>query len=219
MHPGPYLTLTVSDTGPGMDEAVQKRVFEPFFTTKEIGQGTGLGLAVVYGIVKAHQGAITVSSKPALGATFTVYLPRDTSGEKTETATDRPIPRGTERILFVDDDPALVELAESLLHGLGYQVTGTTDSMDALRTFSERPDAFDLVITDQTMPQMAGAVLAYKLKEIRPGIPVILCTGYSETIAPSEAGWMGMQAFVIKPLLKRETAETIRRVLDRLRAG
>jgi PAS domain S-box-containing protein len=219
MHPGPYLTLTVSDTGPGMDEAVQKRVFEPFFTTKEIGQGTGLGLAVVYGIVKAHQGTITVSSEPGLGSTFTVYLPRDTSGEKAEPVTDRPIPGGTERILFVDDDEALVELAEGLLHSLGYQVTSTTDSMDALRTFSKRPNAFDLVITDQTMPKMTGAVLAQKLKEIRPCIPVILCTGYSETIAPREAESMGIQAFVIKPLLKRETAETIRRVLDRPRAG
>ncbi len=218
LHPGTYLTLTVSDSGPGIDKDVQKRVFEPFFTTKEVGQGTGLGLAVVYGIVKAHQGTITISSEPGHGSTFTVYLPPDTSGKKVEPLADLPIPRGTERILFVDDDAQLVELAERLLRGLGYQVTGTTDGMDALRTFSERPNAFDLVITDQTMPQMTGAVLAYKLKEIRPGIPVILCTGYSEAIAPAEAESMGIQAFVLKPLLKRETAETIRRVLDRPRA-
>ena len=214
MRPGTYLALTVSDTGPGMDEAVQKRIFEPFFTTKEIGQGTGLGLAVVYGTVKAHHGAITVSSEPGLGSTFTVYLPRDTSGEKAEPVTSQLVPRGMERILFVDDDEALVELGEGLLHGLGYQVMGTTDSVDALQRFSERPDAFDLVITDQTMPKMTGAILAQKLKKIRPDIPVIMCTGYSETIAPREAESMGIQAFVIKPLLKRETAETIRRVLD-----
>ena len=214
MQPGTYVTLTVSDTGSGMDEAVQKRIFEPFFTTKEKGQGTGLGLAVVYGIVKAHQGTITVSSEPGLGSTFTVYLPRYTSGDKTEPVAGRSVPGGTERILFVDDEEALVELTGGLLHGLGYQVVGTTDSLDALQTFSERPDAFDLVITDQTMPRMTGAVLAQKLKEIRPDIPVILCTGYSETISQEKAESMGIDGFVMKPLSKTELGETIRRMLD-----
>ena len=214
MRSGTYVTLTVSDTGPGMDEAVQKRVFEPFFTTKEKGQGTGLGLAVVYGIVKAHQGTITVSSEPGLGSTFTVYLPRYTSGEKAEPVTGRSMSRGTERILFVDDEEALVELAEGLLRSLGYQVVGATDSLDALQTFSERPDAFDLVITDQTMPKMTGAVLAQRLKEIRPDIPVILCTGYSETISQEKAESMGIDGFVMKPVSKNEIGETIRRVLD-----
>ena len=216
MEPGAYLTLTVSDTGHGMDEEVRKKLFEPFFTTKEKGQGTGMGLAVVYGIVKAHHGAITVSSKPGQGSVFTVYLPQYMSDEGSEQKTTRGLaPGGKERILFVDDEEALVELGEYMLQRLGYRVVGKTDSMEALKTFAEHPEAFDLVITDQTMPQMTGAIFAQKLKEIRPDIPVILCTGYSETISPEEAESMGIQAFVMKPLSRNEAAETIRRVLGR----
>ncbi len=213
MEPGAYVTLTVSDTGHGMDEEVKKKLFEPFFTTKEKGQGTGMGLAVVYGIVKAHHGAITVSSEPGRGSTFTVYLPQYMSDEKPEQKTRSLTPGGKERILFVDDEEALVELGEYMLQRLGYEVVGKTDSVAALKTFAEHPEAFDLVITDQTMPQMTGALLTQKLKEIRPDIPVILCTGYSETISPEEAESMGVQAFVMKPLARNEAAETIRRVL------
>ena len=122
MQPGTYVTLTVSDTGPGMDEDVKGRIFEPFFTTKERGQGTGMGLAVVYGIVKSHQGVITVLSQPGQGATFTVYLPRYTSTEKADEPASRPIPKGKERILFVDDEELLVEMAEGMLDRLGYRV-------------------------------------------------------------------------------------------------
>jgi CheY-like chemotaxis protein/anti-sigma regulatory factor (Ser/Thr protein kinase) len=215
MEPGAYVTLTVSDTGHGMDEAVQKKLFEPFFTTKEKGQGTGMGLAVAYGIVKAHHGAITVSSKPGQGSTFIVYLPQYMSDEKPEQKTHSVTPGGKERILFVDDEEALVELGEYMLQRLGYQVVGKTDSMDALKTFAEHPEAFDLVITDQTMPEMTGALLAQKLREIRPDIPVVLCTGFSETISAEEAESIGIQAFVMKPLSKDEAAETIRRVLGR----
>ncbi|MGD0233055.1 MAG: PAS domain S-box protein [Syntrophorhabdales bacterium] len=215
MEPGAYVTLTVSDTGHGMDEAVQKKLFEPFFTTKEKGQGTGMGLAVAYGIVKAHHGAITVSSKPGQGSTFIVYLPQYMSDEKPEQKTHSVTPGGKERILFVDDEEALVELGEYMLQRLGYQVVGKTDSMDALKTFAEHPESFDLVITDQTMPEMTGALLAQKLREIRPDIPVVLCTGFSETISAEEAESIGIQAFVMKPLSKDEAAETIRRVLGR----
>ncbi|HUJ89184.1 MAG TPA: PAS domain S-box protein [Syntrophorhabdales bacterium] len=215
MQPGTYVTFTVSDTGPGMDEEVKTRIFEPFFTTKERGQGTGMGLAVVYGIVKSHQGVISVLSRPGQGATFTVYLPRYISGEKTDEPLSRPIPKGKERILFVDDEELLVEMAEGMLGRLGYSVLGKTDSVDALRIFAEDPDAFDLVITDQTMPEMTGAALAQKLKEIRSDIPLILCTGYSETISQEKAESMGIHGFVMKPLSRNELGETVRRVLDK----
>ncbi len=214
MRPGAYVTLMVSDTGPGMHEDVKDRIFEPFFTTKERGQGTGMGLAVVYGIVKGHHGVITVLSEPGQGATFEVYLPRHTSGEKgTDEPASRPIPRGRERILFVDDEEMLVEMAEGMLGHLGYEVTGKTDSTDALQTFAKEPNAFDLVVTDHTMPQMTGAILAQKLKEIRPDIPVILCTGYSETISKEKAESMGIDGFVMKPLSRNELGEIVRRVL------
>ena len=215
MQPGTYVTLTVSDTGPGMHEDVKTRIFEPFFTTKERGQGTGMGLAVVYGIVKSHQGVITVLSQPGQGATFTVYLPRYTSAEKTDEPASRPFPKGKERILFVDDEELLVEMAEGMLGRLGYKVVGTTDSADALQTFAKDPHAFDLVITDHTMPQMTGANLAQKLKEIRPDIPIILCTGYSETISQEKAESMGIDGFVMKPLSRNELGEVVRRVLDK----
>jgi CheY-like chemotaxis protein len=153
-------------------------------------------------------------SQPEQGATFTVYLPRHTSGEKADEPTSRPVPKGRERILFVDDEEMLVEMAEGMLGHLGYRVTGTTDSMSALQTFAQDPGAFDLVLTDHTMPQMTGAVLAQKLKEIRPDIPVILCTGYSETISKEKAESMGIDGFVMKPLSRNELAETVRRVLD-----
>ena len=219
MQPGTYVTLAVSDTGQGMNEEVQKKLFEPFFTTKEKGQGTGMGLAVAYGIVKAHHGAITVASEPGRGSTFTVYLPRYASDEKAEQKTSSLVTGGSERILFVDDEEALVELGDDILRRLGYHVVGKTDSMDALKTFAEHPEAFDLVITDQTMPQMTGVLLMQRLRNIRPDIPVILCTGYSETISAEEAESMGIQAFVMKPLSKNEVAETIRRVLDRANAS
>ncbi len=215
MQSGTYVTLTVSDTGLGMHEDVKTRIFEPFFTTKERGQGTGMGLAVVYGIVQSHQGAITVASQPGQGATFTVYLPRYTSTQKTDEPASRPIPTGKERILFVDDEDLLVEMAEGMLGRLGYKVVGTTDSANALQTFAKDPHAFDLVITDHTMPQMTGATLAQRLKEIRPDIPIILCTGYSETISQEKAESMGIDGFVMKPLSRNELGEVVRRVLDK----
>ena len=214
MKPGRYVTLAVSDTGHGMDEEIKKKLFEPFFTTKEKGQGTGMGLAVVYGIVKAHHGGITVESEPGRGSTFTVYLPCYESPAKPEQKSDSLTLGGTERILFVDDEEALVELGEHMLQRLGYDVVGKTDGTEALKTFAEHPRRFDLVITDQTMPAMTGALLAGKLRAIRPDIPIILCTGYSDTVSPEEAKSMDIQAFLMKPLSRIEVAETIRRVLD-----
>ncbi|OPY68636.1 MAG: Blue-light-activated protein [Syntrophorhabdaceae bacterium PtaU1.Bin034] len=214
IKPGKFLALKVTDTGQGMDEEVQKRIFEPFFSTKGLGQGTGMGLAVVYGIVKAHDGAITVSSAPGAGSTFTVYLPKAAPVADAETEEAKSLPRGKETILLIDDERPIVDAADRMISSLGYKVIGKVDSLEALRVFSENPAAFDLVITDQAMPKMTGLVLTAKIKTMRPDIPVILCTGYSDVISPEKAESLGIEGYVMKPLLKRELAEVVRRVLD-----
>jgi PAS domain S-box-containing protein len=216
LSPGPYVKLEVSDTGHGMDPEVMERIFDPYFTTKGLGEGTGLGLAVVYGIVKSCGGAIKVHSKPGEGSTFQVLLPRIEDTEKAaqieEVAT---IPAGNERILLVDDEEDLVDTVQEILERLGYQVTARTSSIEALKLFRSRFDEFDLVITDQTMPKMTGADLAEKIIRIRPDIPIILCTGSSELISKEKAERMGVQGFVMKPVVIREMARTVRKVLDR----
>jgi len=213
--PGPYLRLTVSDTGHGMPQEVIDKIFEPYFTTKEIGRGTGLGLSVVHGIVKSHGGAITCSSTPGKGTAFEVYLPEvESVGKGVERMEKEPYQKGTERILFVDDEPALVSLAEKMLGKMGYEVSPKTDSREALATFRDNPHLYDLVITDMTMPGMPGDMLARKLLEIRSDIPVILCTGYSERTSEEKARQMGVRAFVLKPFEMRDLARTIRTVLD-----
>jgi two-component system, cell cycle sensor histidine kinase and response regulator CckA len=216
VSPGKYLRLTVSDTGAGIDNEIMDRIFDPFFTTKKPGEGTGLGLSVVYGIVKSYGGAITVQSEAGKGTEFNVYLPlvieeTERYGAKDET----PLPRGKESILFVDDEAALVQLATSILSGLGYEVTGRTSSLEALELFRTRPDNFDLVITDMTMPNMTGSELAQQLMRIRPDMPVILCTGFSEAITQDKAKTIGVKDFIMKPIVKRQIAEAIRRVLDK----
>jgi PAS domain S-box-containing protein len=214
LAPGAYLELSVKDTGCGMDAATKNRIFEPFFTTKERGQGTGLGLAVVHGIVQSLGGAITVSTEPGSGSTFTVFLPKVAHKEKAQAEVAREVVGGTERILFVDDEEILVELAREMLGRLGYEVVAITDSAEALKIFSAWPDRFQCVITDYTMPKATGVELAKGLMRIRPDIPIILCTGHTEMISRDEARTMGIREFVTKPLVKREMAETIRRALD-----
>ena len=176
--------LSVKDTGSGMDEEIKKRIFEPFFTTKPVGEGTGLGLSVVYGIVKNHKGGITVYSEPGKGSVFKVYLPRVDPGVSVapETPKPIPIPRGNERILVVDDEEFIVNSVRNMLQHLGYKVTALMDSQEALKLFSEKPSQFDLVMTDQTMPFMTGEDLGKEFMRIRPDIPIILCTGYSDLI-------------------------------------
>ena len=215
LSPGKYLRLTVSDTGAGINKEIRDRIFDPFFTTKKPGEGTGLGLSVVYGIVKSYGGAITVNSEVGRGTEFNAYLPlviEDTGsyGAKEET----PIPRGKERILFVDDEAALVQLATSILSGLGYEVAGRTSSLEALELFRMRPDSFDLVITDMTMPNMTGSELAQELMRLRPDMPVILCTGFSEAITQEKARALGVKDFIMKPIVQRQMAGAIRRALD-----
>ncbi|HUT84445.1 MAG TPA: response regulator, partial [Thermodesulfobacteriota bacterium] len=212
---GPYLSLTVLDTGRGMDKAVRDRIFEPYFTTKRTGEGTGIGLTVVHGIVKSYGGAITVESEPGRGSIFQVLLPR-LKGAVVEEEHKKVVlpPRGTERILFVDDEPALVNIGRRMLEGLGYEVVTSTSGIETLSTFRRQPENFDLVITDMTMPKMTGDRLAIELLGIRPGIPIILCTGFSERITGEKAKEIGIRKFVMKPLLMNDLAEAVREVLD-----
>ncbi len=214
MTPGEYVALIVSDTGSGMSNEVQERIFDPFFTTKPVGEGIGMGLSVVYGIVQIHKGAITVSSEPGKGSTFSVFFPRARQKEKLPKETPETVPGGTERILFVDDEELLVEMTGSLLEGIGYHVTATTDCREALKIFSENPESFDLVIVDEAMPYMTGSDLAKEMMKLRRDIPVILCTGYSELISEEDVKAMGVKELVLKPLTRQETAEIVRRVLD-----
>jgi CheY-like chemotaxis protein len=212
---GPYVRLTIRDTGHGMTPEVMKRIFEPYFTTKELGRGTGLGLSVVHGIVKSHGGAIACTSAPEKGTAFDVYLPELEIGlEKSSSRKETPLPTGSECILFVDDEPALAKMFENMLEKLGYRVVTRTSSVEALEIFLANPGEFDLVITDMTMPVMTGDELALKVMKVRPDIPVMLCTGYSEHISEEEAKRVGIREFVMKPLEMTKLAQTIRRVLD-----
>ena len=219
MQPGAYLVLSIKDTGSGMDEEVKKRIFEPFFTTKPAGEGTGLGLSVVYGIVKSHKGSITVSSEPGKGSIFTIYLPKADTGAPEKLETFNPIRKGNERILLIDDEEIIVNSVRNTLERVGYKVTAVTDSQRAIILFSADPAQFDLVMTDQTMPNMTGESLGKDMMRIRPDIPIILCTGYSDSISPEKVREMGFQGFLMKPFTMAEGAELVRYVLDRNIAG
>jgi PAS domain S-box-containing protein len=214
LSPGAYIKLRIIDTGPGMEKAILDRIFDPFFTTKERGEGTGMGLAVVLGIVKSHGGTITVESEVGKGSTFNVFLPVIMREVDHKVSNKAPIPTGTERILFIDDEKSLVDLGQQILERLGYKVTIRTSSVEALELFMAQPDKFDLVITDMTMPNMTGDELAGKLMDMRADIPVILCTGYSERISRERAHELGIKEFILKPIVMRELAEKVRRVLD-----
>jgi CheY-like chemotaxis protein len=191
------------------------RIFDPFFTTKKPGEGTGMGLSMVYGIIKGYGGTITVKSMLGRGTEFFVYLPllMGTGGEQ-EIKGKESIVGGNERILFVDDEEPLVQLGREMLTKLGYEVVGRVSSLEAREVFRSQPDRFDLVITDMTMPNMTGVELAMELMHIRPNIPIILCTGFSETISSEKAKRLGIRQFIMKPLLKHQLAVAIRRALD-----
>jgi len=214
LKPGPHIKLTVTDTGHGISPDVMEKIFDPFFTTKEKGKGTGLGLSVVHGIVLSHGGDIYLYSEPGKGSTFEVCLPVIESRFKPKERAERPIPTGNERILYIDDEPVITNLGKRILESLGYGVVARNSCIEALELFKEKKDHFDIVITDMTMPHMTGEKLAEKLMQIRPDIPVILCTGFSFMIDEQKALNMGIRAFISKPMLKQEIAETIRKVLD-----
>ena len=212
---GPHLHLIVRDEGVGMEPAVLHRIFEPYYTTKEPGKGTGLGLSVIHGIVKNHGGFITVESTPSRGSTFHVYLPTlDDVEAEIEEAASAGKSSGSERILLVDDEPQIVVMEKQMLEKLGYRVTTQTSSTEALDMFADQPDQFDLVITDMTMPQMAGDQMARRIWDIRPGIPVILCTGYNEMMSEDKAIALGIRKFILKPIDKDELAMAIRSALN-----
>ena len=216
LEPGRYVRLTVSDTGCGMNRDVKDRIFEPYFTTREMGEGTGLGLSVVHGIIKAHGGSITVESETGKGSSFHIYLPIQESEKEVVERETRPrdVPTGNERILLVDDERAILEVGQQILGRLGYDVVTKASSMEALELFREDPDRFDLVITDMTMPGVRGDRLAKELINIRPGIRIILCTGHSDFINEEIAREIGIQAYVMKPLVSDDLARKVRDVLD-----
>jgi CheY-like chemotaxis protein len=216
MVPGPYICLTVADTGIGINKSVINRIFEPYFTTKEKNKGTGLGLATVHGILKSYKGDIRVYSEPGKRTEFQVYLPviRTRTKIKETTGDISPVERGTERILFVDDEVQIARVAQQMLENLGYHVTARTSSIETLEAFRAAPHRFDLVITDMTMPNMTGLELAKKLMEIRPDIPIIICTGFSEKISEHKAKTVGIRGYVMKPVVRTELAGKIRQALD-----
>ncbi len=214
LEPGSYLKLRVSDTGEGMDRTTQERIFDPYFTTKEKIGGTGMGLSVVHGIIRSYEGAITVESELAKGTTFWVYLPCLERVRPMKSIETEPLPTGNESILLVDDEKAIIDAIQQMLERLGYQVVARTSGMEALEVFRSQPDSFDLLLTDQTMQGMTGEALAKKIMAIRSDIPIVLCTGFSHNIDEEKAKSMGIRKFIMKPVLAREMAVIIRRLLD-----
>jgi two-component system cell cycle sensor histidine kinase/response regulator CckA len=206
--------LTVKDTGRGMAPHIAERIFDPFFTTKGPGEGTGLGLSVVHGIIKDHKGNISVDSKPGKGTRFDILLPVIKNGRCRDAHELKPIPHGTEHILFVDDEKELVYIGCMMLENLGYKVTGRYRSLKALEDFKKDPYAYDLVISDLTMPNMTGIRLAKEMNRIRPDIPFILSSGFSNVVTPGDMEKAGIKKKVMKPLVTRDIAAIIRETLD-----
>ncbi len=217
LDPGTYIQLTVKDTGQGIDPTILERIFEPFFTTKGRGEGSGMGLAVVHGIVKGLGGAITVSSVPGQGSTFNIFFPRVQADAVLETFSSILQPGKNERVLLVDDDQPILRSLQSALERLDYRVTAASDSQEAWEIFRSQPDAFDLVITDQIMPRMTGMQLAEKLLGLRKDIPIILITGFSEGLSEDAVKGLGVREFLLKPTNTQTLSEAMRRVLDQNR--
>lgn len=215
LTPGVYVMLDVSDTGHGMHKNTLAKIFDPYFSTKKKGEGTGLGLSVVYGIVQSYGGYISVYSELNKGTSFRVYLPKINSESKADdTITNEPYPGGAERILIVDDEDAIVKMEKQMLESLGYQVKSFSNSKEAWQVFQDTPERFDLIITDMTMPGITGAELSQRVRNIRHDIPIILCTGFSELMDQEKASTLGIKKFLMKPVLKRDLAVTVRHVLD-----
>jgi PAS domain S-box-containing protein len=220
IEPGQYALMTIIDSGCGIEPAVMDKIFLPYFTTKEQGKGTGLGLAVAYGIVKKHIGDIKVYSEVGKGTTINVYLPlMEKSDETVSVEKVQDYETGNERILLVDDEAPIAQVERKMLERLGYQVTSRTSSPDALEAFSAHPDFYDLVITDMTMPNITGDKLSKELISIRPDIPVIICTGFSERINDEKAKAIGIKGFLMKPIVMSEMSHLVRKVIDEAKKG
>lgn len=214
LRKGPYILMSISDSGKGMPPDILDRIFEPFFTTKRRGQGTGLGLSVVHGIVTGHGGTITVETRPGKGTIVHVYLPK-TETEPRETAKRiQKLKKGTERVLFIDDEEFILDMAKQMLESLGYHVTATTNSAHALDLFKNNPDSFDIVISDQTMPEMTGLQLSKAIKSIK-AVPFILLTGFSDAVNSESVKSAGIDAFFMKPLTKKELSKIVRMALNK----
>ncbi len=215
MRPGQYAHLSVGDTGCGMDPKIQKRIFDPYFTTKSSGEGTGMGLALVHGIIKNHGGEIFVKSELNKGSVFDVYFPRaEIKPADMVVIPSETSPTGSERILLIDDEEPVIRVTDKILKNLGYDVTPVQNSQEALTLFRSDPDQFDLVITDTTMPKMTGVELSEALMTLRADLPIILCTGYSEKISQKKADALGVKGLLMKPITKSEMATMVRQALD-----
>jgi len=215
LRAGRHVRFCVSDTGQGIEPATLEHIFEPFFTTKPAGEGTGLGLALVHGIVTAHGGAIAVESTPGAGTAFSIYFPVGrVAAPRTEPVSETSEPC-SESVLLVDDDSEIVLLVEQMLSRLGYRVTVRTSSREALEAFRSCPEKYDIVVTDLAMPRMTGVQLSLEIKSIRPGIPVVLMTGFSEQITEENCRQWGLDGFVLKPIISRVLSQTIRRAMAR----
>jgi PAS domain S-box-containing protein len=212
-RPGPFVMLSVKDDGCGMSEETRERIFEPFFSTKEVGKGTGLGLSVAHGIVASHGGAIRVESRPGGGTTFQVYLPEADGARRGDARRVAAVDGRRWRILYVDDEETLLLAGQGLLERLGHDVTVTTDGLAALEAFRARPDGFDVVITDQTMPRLTGVQLARQIHGLRPDIPVVITTGYSEALDPDAVAELGVAAYLAKPFAARDLLRTVQQLL------
>jgi PAS domain S-box-containing protein len=212
--PGDFAVLSVSDTGPGIPPEIRERIFDPYFTTKGLGQGTGLGLSIVHGIVSEYGGFITCECEAGTGTTFRVFLPLIDAEAPLDTTVSEPAAAGRGHILLVDDEELLAEMGQSMLERLGYEVTSHTSSLAALAAFQSDPDRFDAVITDQTMPGMTGVDLARRMLRIRPDLPIILCTGYSNLVDETQAKARGIKGFAMKPLTRKTIAGLLRDVLQ-----
>jgi len=211
-----YICLSVADRGTGIQPDVLSRIFDPYFTTKTADKGTGLGLAVVQGIVEKHGGHILVNTEIGSGTEFQVFLPvLKTKAAFLRKVEHQPLETGNEHVLLVDDEPAIVRMIKQMLETMGYQVTGCTNSLEALKIFSAKPETFDLVVTDMTMPSLTGDQLSLKLFEIRPDLPIILLTGFSETISRNEALSLGIKEFLIKPVVMQKLSVAARKALGK----
>ena len=219
--PGSFVVLSISDTGHGMDTKTMQRIFEPYFTTKEVGKGSGIGLAVIHGIIQDSKGFVRVVSTPGQGSTFHVYLPlleENSAAEDDQVAlqkNEKSLPQENGRIILVDDEELLVWVNKRRLEYPGYTVTATTDSEEALEKIRAHPEQFDLLITDQTMPNMSGVELTREVHKIKPDMPVIMSTGYSDLVTKEEALKMGISKYVVKPIQGDELIDAVREVLGK----